>query len=121
MKHQKDIVELRIRNAEKKNQLREKLEEVAQEAAEIQKEKEILDQKARILNTKRKLLTKHQNMLRDDSNHLGGSLIINQLDLTKSLSEKDSEEKTNLESLQQRFYGETVKMANLEEDIDKIT
>ncbi|CAI2384181.1 unnamed protein product [Moneuplotes crassus] len=121
VKHMKTLLQEKQKYAEKKRILQEKLEEASKEADEIQEEKAKLDKEARILKTKKKLLIRENKMLTDDTNYLGGSLLINQLDLTKYLDEKDSEEKHNLESLQQRFYGETVKMATLCEDIDNIT
>lgn len=48
------------------------------------------------------------------------TVIDKQEELLSIMKQRDTEKLKNLENLQQMFYKETVKMANLCEDIDKI-
>ena len=72
------------------------------------------------LKLNKKNLMAEQRLITDQTTHLINSVGKNQDDLIKLLKDKETKEIENLENLQKRFYGETVKMANLEEDIDNI-
>ena len=61
-----------------------------------------------------------ENKFISDNTVACNSIIENQESLLSTLKGRSDEEMTNLEFLQTKFYGETVKMANFCEDIDKI-
>lgn len=117
VKHQRNLREEAEKYALKKRLLEDKLNMAADTNKRLKEEIEDLDCQARVLRTKKKMLLKENKLLTDSAVSITGSILENQGDLIKSLQEKDNEEMANLENLQTRFYKETVKMANLCEDI----
>lgn len=121
VKYQKTLLEEKDKYLEKKNFMQSKIDEYNEEAKKIKSEMSELDSKARVLRTRKKMLLKENKLLTEQAGSVTGSILSNQDDLSNSLKDKDKQEMVSLETLQQMFYAETVKMANLCEDVDKIT
>lgn len=121
VKYQKMLLEEKEKYLEKKNFMQSKIDEYNEEAKKIKSEMSELDCRARVLRTRKKMLLKENKLLTEQAGSVTGSILSNQDDLILSLKDKDKQEMVSLETLQQMFYAETVKMANLCEDVDKIT
>jgi len=119
VRHQKKILEEREKFELRKMQLEPKLEATKIANKKIRKEIEDMDWRARKLRADKKELLKDNKILTDKLVSLKHTSDSQDKQLA-SLKEKDNEELQNLEDLQTRFYKETVKMANLCEDIDKV-
>lgn len=119
VKHQRNLREEAERYAQKKRALEDKLAMAGETNKRLKEEIEDLDCQARVLRTRKKMLLKENKLLTDTAVSVTGSILENQTDLINLLQENDNEELANLENLQTRFYKETVKMANLCEDIGR--
>jgi chromosome segregation ATPase len=121
VKHQKAILEEKGKYLDKQNFMQSQIDEHNEKAKKIKDEMSELDSKARVLRARKKMLLKENSLLTDQAGTVTSSILSNQVDLSSSLKDKDKQEVASLETLQQMFYAETVKMANLCEDVDKIT
>ena len=81
---------------------------------------EELDNQEKLLKTRKKILMKDHKFMTSNLVEMDRTVIDKQEELLSIMKERDTEKLKNLENLQQMFYKETVKMANLCEDIDKI-
>lgn len=87
-------------------------------STKIKEEHFDIELQAKVLRMKKKMLMKENKLLSDNTITLN-SILENQDSLILALKNRNTEEMNNLEYLQTKFYDETVKMANLCEDIDK--
>jgi chromosome segregation ATPase len=119
IKHKKALLEERESYRKKREMAELKQEEQQEREREVRREIEQLDWEARKLRAKKKGLMKDNKFLSDKLVETK-RVIEGQERESTAMEEKDKEEMQNLENLQQRFYQETVKMANLSEDIEKV-